>query len=118
MFRSPAPFDSPYEKHDPGPGVGAGFGIGVLIYVVSWFLVTVVEINAFPIATIATYTSANLIAHLLLNGDLIWGSLATYRRSCAQGLIICGALGFLLDSACWGVARYISALRRLLRPLR
>ena len=105
MLRSPGPFDSPYENPDPGPGVGAGFGVGVLVYVLSFTVEFFIVTNAAPNVGFGTITSANLIAHLAINGGLIWYSLASERKRFAQGLIISAALVFLLDGLCWDVVR-------------
>jgi|ERR1700719_208 hypothetical protein len=97
--------NSPYKDPDPGPGVGAGFGMGVLVYVLSFLLVLFIVTNAFHPSGFTTYTSANLITHLVINSGLIWNSQASKRNRFAQGLIICAALAVLLDGACWGVVR-------------
>jgi hypothetical protein len=86
--------DSPYKNSDPGPGIGAGFGTGVLVYIVSLILAIFIVPFEMPHAGFRADTSANLISHLVIFGGLIWGSLAKNRKSFAQGLIICAALGF------------------------
>jgi hypothetical protein len=78
---------------------------GVLVYVLSFLLVLFIVTNAFPGARFTTYTSANLITHLVINGGLIWNSLASKRNRFAQGLIISAVLAVLLDGACWSVVR-------------
>jgi hypothetical protein len=97
--------NSPYKSPDPGPGVGAGFGIGVLVYVCSLVVEFFIVSSAFPHTGFNSMTSANLIAHLVIDGGLIWYSLASKRKGLAQGLIISLALTFLLDSACWKMVR-------------
>ena len=101
MFRAPYPFDFLKGNSDFGPGVGYGFGIGVLVYVASWILVLMVSAAAFPRAVATVYASANLISHVGINGGLIWRALAVKRIRLAQGLMLCAALAFLLDGACW-----------------
>jgi hypothetical protein len=105
MFQPQAPFDSPNASPDPGPGIGAGFGIGVLVYIASWFALLVMDMYVFSDQTVRTYTFANLIAHIVLNGGLILRSLARGQKNFAQGLIMCAAMSVLLDGACWHLAR-------------
>jgi hypothetical protein len=104
MFQSPSLFDPSNKNPDHGPGIGAGFGTGVIVYVVSLFLSISFALDGFRGEGIGAFVSTNLIVNLLIDGGLIWHSLANNRKSFAQGLIICAAIAALLDSACWKIA--------------
>jgi hypothetical protein len=97
-------FDPSNKNPDPGPGVGAGFGTGVLTYVALLLLGIFFAFNVFSGYGIGALISTNLIVNLVIDGGLIWHSLANNRKSFAQGLIIYPALAALLDNACWKIA--------------
>ena len=105
MGQTPGPIDSPPTDPDHGPGVGAGFGAGVVVYVATWVLLVMLADRAFPRAGAAIYAFLLLLSHLLINGFLILRALGNNRDRYARGLIICAALTFILDSACWAAFR-------------